>query len=69
MPSGPLAGVDVLEFTQIIAGPFCGMHLADMGANVTKFEPLAGVVARIWTPPNSRTTFSARSSTRRRTPS
>lgn len=42
MASGPLAGVKVLEFTQIIAGPFCGMHLADMGADVTKFEPLAG---------------------------
>lgn len=42
MASGPLAGVKVLEFTQIIAGPFCGMHLADMGAEVTKFEPIAG---------------------------
>ncbi len=42
MASGPLAGVKVLEFTQIIAGPFCGMHLADMGADVTKFEPLEG---------------------------
>ncbi|MCC6961224.1 MAG: CoA transferase [Dehalococcoidia bacterium] len=42
MASGPLAGVKVLEFSQIIAGPFCGMHLADMGAEVTKFEPIAG---------------------------
>jgi formyl-CoA transferase len=42
MASGPLAGVKVFEFTQIIAGPFCGMHLADMGADVTKFEPIAG---------------------------
>jgi len=31
-----------MEFTQIIAGPFCGMHLADMGAEVTKFEPIEG---------------------------
>lgn len=42
MAEGPLAGVKVLEFSQIIAGPFCGMHLADMGAEVTKFEPIAG---------------------------
>ena len=42
MASGPLDGVKVLEFTQIIAGPFCGMHLADMGAQVTKFEPIEG---------------------------
>ena len=42
MGSGPLDGVKVLEFSQIIAGPFCGMHLADMGAHVTKFEPLEG---------------------------
>ncbi|KAA0236575.1 hypothetical protein EDM76_08070, partial [bacterium] len=34
MASGPLAGVKVLEFTQIIAGPFCCMLLADMGADV-----------------------------------
>ncbi len=42
MAEGPLSGVKVLEFTQIIAGPFCGMHLADMGAEVTKFEPIEG---------------------------
>ena len=42
MTTGPLSGVKVLEFTQIIAGPFCGMHLADMGAEVTKFEPIEG---------------------------
>ena len=42
MASGPLSGVKVLEFSQIIAGPFAGMHLADMGADVTTFEPIAG---------------------------
>ncbi|MBE7519141.1 MAG: CoA transferase [Thermoflexaceae bacterium] len=42
MASGPLAGVRVLEFTQIIAGPFCCMLLSDMGADVVKFEPLEG---------------------------
>ncbi len=36
---GPLDGVKVLEFTEIIAGPFGGMLLADMGADVIKVEP------------------------------
>ncbi len=39
---GPLDGVKILEFTQIIAGPFGGMLLADMGADVIKIEPLEG---------------------------
>ncbi|MDD9728250.1 CoA transferase, partial [Roseovarius sp. SK2] len=32
----PLAGVRVVEICQIAAGPFCGMLLADMGAEVIK---------------------------------
>ena len=40
--AGPLAGIKILEFTQIIAGPFGGMLLADMGADVIKVEPLEG---------------------------
>lgn len=58
MASGPLSGVKVLEFTQIIAGPFCGMHLADMGADVTKFEPVGGEPWRVFVelvPKESRT--------------
>ncbi len=39
---GPLAGVRVLEFSEIIAAPFCGMLLADMGADVIKVEPPGG---------------------------
>ena len=39
---GPLDGIKILEFTQIIAGPFGGMLLADMGADVIKVEPLEG---------------------------
>ena len=36
---GPLEGVRILEFSEIIAGPFGGMLLADMGADVIKVEP------------------------------
>ena len=35
----PLEGVTVLEFSEIIAGPYGGMLLADMGADVIKIEP------------------------------
>ncbi|SVA57340.1 uncharacterized protein METZ01_LOCUS110194 [marine metagenome] len=39
---GALDGIKVLEFTQIIAAPFGGMLLSDMGASVIKIEPLGG---------------------------
>ncbi len=41
MPS-PLEGVKVLDCSQILAGPYCSMLLADMGANVVKIEKPGG---------------------------
>ena len=48
--SGPLTGVRVLEFSEIIAAPFGGMLLADMGAEVIKVEPPWGEPWRLNTP-------------------
>ena len=39
LPTGPLAGLKVLELGQLIAGPFAGKTLADFGADVIKVEP------------------------------
>ena len=41
-PAGPLAGVRVVELAHIMAGPVCGLMLADMGADVVKVEKVAG---------------------------
>ncbi len=46
----PLAGVRVVEFCQVAAGPFCGMLLADFGAEVIKVEPREGDGLRQWPP-------------------
>ena len=34
--NGPLSGLKVFELTHIMAGPVCGLMLADMGADVVK---------------------------------
>lgn len=50
-PTLPLAGVTVAEFCEVAAGPFCGMLLADLGADVVKIErPEGGDSLRSWPP-------------------
>jgi crotonobetainyl-CoA:carnitine CoA-transferase CaiB-like acyl-CoA transferase len=46
--SGPLAGLMVLEIGHYVAAPFCTRLLADLGAEVTKIEPLSGDPVRKW---------------------
>jgi glutaryl-CoA transferase len=47
----PLDGLKVVELARILAGPWIGQSLADLGAQVTKIEAPAGDDTRTWGPP------------------
>lgn len=50
--AGPIAGLKVLDLSRVLAGPFCGQSLADLGADVLKVEkPGDGDDTRHWGPP------------------
>lgn len=50
-PNAPLAGLKVLELARVLAGPFAGQILADLGADVIKIESPQGDGTRQWGPP------------------
>src|SRR5207247_3045752 len=48
----PLAGLRILDASRVLAGPFCGQLLGDLGAEVIKVErPGQGDETRTWGPP------------------
>jgi crotonobetainyl-CoA:carnitine CoA-transferase CaiB-like acyl-CoA transferase len=46
--SHPLGHLKVLDFSRVLAGPFAGRMLSDLGADVVKIEPPDGDVTRLW---------------------
>src|SRR5260221_886331 len=52
MTEAPLAGLTIVDLTRVLAGPYCTMLAADMGARVIKIEhPVRGDDTRAWGPP------------------
>jgi crotonobetainyl-CoA:carnitine CoA-transferase CaiB-like acyl-CoA transferase len=49
--SGPLEGLLIADFSRVLAGPYCTMLLADLGATVIKVESPTGDDTRTWAPP------------------
>jgi crotonobetainyl-CoA:carnitine CoA-transferase CaiB-like acyl-CoA transferase len=48
LPNYPLQGIKVLDFSRVLAGPFAGRMLAELGADVVKIEPPDGDSTRLW---------------------